>query len=100
MKLVRRVPRTSPLHMDLQGFPCHSILVTCSQRGETLVPGTRGLGGVWLKGGTWTFHGHGNSQASISLAPGVTQPWAQQIRGPGPAALPAQPSFARPGKTE
>lgn len=44
MKLVRRVPRTSPLHMDLQGFPCHSILVTCSQREETLGPGTQGRG--------------------------------------------------------
>lgn len=34
MKLVRRVPRTSPLHMDLQGFPWCSILVTCARREE------------------------------------------------------------------
>lgn len=34
MKLVRRVPRTSPLHMDLQCFPWCSILVTCGHRGE------------------------------------------------------------------
>lgn len=33
MKLVRRVPRTSPLHMDLQGFPwCCSIVVTCEEQ--------------------------------------------------------------------
>lgn len=43
MKLVRRVPRMSPLHMDLQCFPWCSIVVTCSGgRGEPLALGGRG----------------------------------------------------------
>lgn len=53
MKLVRRVPRTSPLHMDLQCFPWCSILVTC-RRGEMLAPGD---GEAGIEGAQFTCPG-------------------------------------------
>lgn len=43
MKLVRRVPRMSPLHMDLQCFPWCSIMVTCGG-GERRAISTGGQG--------------------------------------------------------